>query len=286
MRVCLIIINYNGLFFLDKYIPSLKQSCGDVGFDLFVTDDLSTDESIYYLKSQNIEYTSNLNNNHGFASNVNNGLKFAQLKNNYDFYLISNNDVDFKSIDFKLLKSNLTKVNLDFKKIGLIGFKESNIIMRENLKSSGLISETNEIPGFFFAISKELVQEIGYLDEEYYMYGEDNDYIFRTLKADYKIVQIDQYIIHQSEGSTKNKYKTSWLVYRNAGMFAVKNLSLGESIRYFLSFVNIILNPFYKSNHPSYKRVKRSGILINLLFLIGSIFWNSTRMLSNFFKSR
>lgn len=286
MRVCLIIINYNGLFFLNKYIPSLKQSCDNVGFDLFVTDDCSKDTSIDYLKLQNIEYSSNLNKTHGFASNVNNGLKFAQFKNNYDFYLISNNDVDFKSIDFNLVKSNLTKVKLDFKQIGLIGFKEINRDIKKTLKQTNSILAVNEIPGFFFAISNELVNDIGYLDEEYYMYGEDNDYIFRTLKAGYKIVQIDQYIIHQSEGSTSNKYKTSWLVYRNAGMFAVKNLNIEESIRYFLSFLNIILNPFYKSNHPSYKRVKRSGILINLLFLIGSVFWNLSRILSNFFKSR
>jgi hypothetical protein len=284
MKICLIIINYEGELFLTNNIVNLKKGCANTGIDLFVTDDVSKDASIFFLKSESVDYTVNLNDNHGFASNVNNGIKFASAKDHYDFFLISNNDIDTRSIDFNLLKANVIKANLTFKKIGLIGFKESHSNFNKNLLFTNLIIKTNEIPGFFFAISKELIQEIGYLDEEYFMYGEDNDYFFRTLKAGYEIVQVDQNIIHFSEGSTKNKHKTSWLVYRNAGLFAVKNLNFYESVKYFLSFINIIFNPFYTSSHPSYIRVKRSGILVNTGFLIASILWNLKKVISNQFK--
>jgi len=283
MKICLIIINYEGLLFLKKNIPILKKECNKIDIDLFVTDDLSKDNSVIYLKTQNIPFSINLNTNHGFASNVNNGIKFVKSKKNYDVYLISNNDIDSRSIDFKLLKYNLSETFNKFKRVGLIGFKELNPESAVDIKSTKSIFESNDIPGFFFGISKELISEIGFLDEEYFMYGEDNDYMFRTLKAGFKIIQVDQFIIHKSEGSSKNNFKTSWLVYRNAGLFAIKNLTIYESIRYLFSFINIIFNPFHKSSHPSYKRVKRSGILINLIFLIGSMLWNLKRVLFKLF---
>ena len=135
-------------------------------------------------------------------------------------------------------------------------------------------------------LAKNLINKIGYLDEDYFMYGEDNDYFFRCKKNNFMILKSNYNIMHFSEGSSENKLKTSWLIYRNAGLFSIKNLDLISSFRYFLSFLYIIFNPFLKPKHPSVIRIRRSGFFINNLFLIASVFWNLKRLVTIFIKNK
>ncbi len=283
MKICLIIINYNGQEFLNKHLRYLKNECQNNNIDLLVTDDKSKDDSIQILIDNKVSFTIN-NSKNGFASNVNNGIRYI-LKKNYDCIIISNNDIDPTSVNFGYLYNSIKNIISKTTDLALIGFKEitdnKTLINLEPL----VLNETKEIPGFFFCIVVDAIEKIGLLDEDYFMYGEDNDYFHRTLKNNLKIIQTNIPVYHKSEGSTKNIYKTSWLVYRNSGLFAVKNLTIYKSLKLLLTFIYIIYNPFYKNDHPSVKRIKRSGFLVNNLFLVGSICWNIIRIITNLIKN-
>ena len=132
----------------------------------------------------------------------------------------------------------------------MLGFTEIN----ESFKKQNLTSQecqvqkkVKTIKGFLYVINLKLIHTIGYFDESYFMYGEDNDYFYRTRKAGFAIYESPIKVFHYSEGSELNSEKNSWLAYRNSIMFARKNLtSGGDNTNSVLSIIQIIYNPFYK----------------------------------------
>lgn len=287
-KICLLIINYNGFKFLPTYLNSLFLSCNDNSIPLIVTDDNSTDNSISYLSENNYDYTINTGDKKGFAANVNNGIRYARSKDSFDYYIISNNDVKIDKSLFSALFEAIAVISERCKLHGLIGFDE--ILPRRedyfntfnyNIYDPGLIKEVCEIPGFFFIIKRELVDAIGYMDEEYFMYGEDNDYFKRTYKGGFKIYNTGLPVMHYSEGSSTNSKLTSWYVYRNAFLCAQKNSSLFEIVKLIIAFGIKIYNPFYNDSHPSNRRIKRNGFFYNNYLLIKSLVWNLQYYLKN-----
>ena len=161
-------------------------------------------------------------------------------------------------------------VNRTDSQLGIIGFDEIPVERKEYFfnynfddYNTDLVKRVNIIPGFFFIITRELLIKVGQFDEEYFMYGEDNDYFKRAQKAGFSIYNTYLPIMHYSEGSSSNSKQTSWYVYRNAFLFAQKNLTITATLKLLLSFINIIYNPFYKTDDPSRLRVKRNGFFYN-----------------------
>lgn len=287
MKICLLYINYNGSKVLEKNLLQIIQGCSGTKIDIFVADDNSSDNSWEIIKRFKVYKTKNKSKNRGFASNVNNGLKFSREVSDYDFFIVSNSDLNFELIDFHHINKIISKSVVTFPKMGILGFSEvNNLNLFENSKIENNVNEVSDLSGCFFVISMGLLNKIGYLDEEYFMYGEDNDYFFKCKNNNFLILQSSYNILHFSEGSSENNLKTSWLVYRNAGLFAIKNLNLLSSFRYFFSFIRIIYNPFLQSKNPSVIRVKRSGFFINNIFLLASIIWNLKRIIIIFFKKQ
>lgn len=281
-KLCLLIINYNGEVYLEKYLKDINLSCIRNNIILIVTDDKSKDNSINYLEQGGYNYTINDNKNHGFAANVNNGIRYAKKIDNFDFFIVANNDIKINNGLFEYsLPKVIDKLTLDCNNLGLIGFREilkeeESVLDNFNFKNYDInsIIEVQDIQGFFFIISNKLINKIGLMDEDYFMYGEDNDYFSRTRKVNFKIFDTGLPIRHYSEGSSTNNKKTSWLVYRNALLYAQKNEGFFGVVKMILAFCVKIYNPFYKSNVPSNQRVVRSGFLLNNYFLGKSIFWN------------
>jgi GT2 family glycosyltransferase len=281
MKTCFIIINYNGLIFLQKYLERISIFCKKNNIYLLITDDKSTDSSISYLKINNFNYTINNRSTNGFASNVNNGMEFANKYDNFDYYIIANNDIAIREDFHNIFFYTIEHIRKNFKNVGLIGFDEINEDRVGHFNSFSnqsfnieKIKSVENIPGFFFIITKELFDTIGFFDEEYFMYGEDNDYYERTKKARYKIIQTFLPVMHYSEGSSNNNKRTSWYAYRNALLFAQKNLGFFGVYKTIGSLLNQIYNPFHKDSNPSILRIKRNGFFYNNFFLFKSIIWN------------
>jgi len=288
MNFCLIIINYNGMKFLPKYLEKIRDECVKYNIKLIISDDNSTDGSIEYLLNNGYDVTVNLGKNKGFAANVNNGVLYAKKLEAYDYFIISNNDIEFKINFLSYFLDTVRYINATIYNCGLIGIKEVNIWnLNDFLNFNPIhfdisnIKIVKSIPGFFLAINNKLINKIGLFDEDYFMYGEDNDYFYRTNKQKFEIVQIDFPALHMSEGSSTNQKKTSWYVYRNSFLFAQKNLSYLETIKLFCSFINQIYNPFLKNSSPSSIRIRRNGFIENNYMLIKSIFWNIKFFIKN-----
>ncbi len=282
MRICLIITNYNGIKFLATYLERISAVCQANEVTLVIADDNSKDESINYLTQGNYHFVINNNKVHGFAANANNGIKYARKEfGEFDHYIISNNDVVVGLGLFKALRKAINHIKSQSAKVGLIAFEEVWVEREQYFRdfdyetyNPSVTIKVNDIPGFFFIITAELIAAIGYMDEEYFIYGEDNDYYERTKKAGFSMYNTLLPVMHYSESSSTDSKLASWRTYRNAFLFAQKNLSFWQTLKMLGSFINQIYNPFFKNSHPSHERVRRHGFLYNNYLLVKSILWN------------
>ena len=102
--------------------------------------------------------------------------------------------------------------------------------------------ETNEVEilaGAFMFIRKKVLDEIGLLDETFFMYGEDIDLSYRITQAGYKNYYFaDTTIIHYKGESTK-KHSTNYVrvFYKAMVIFAEKHYS-GKHQRAFTFLIN------------------------------------------------
>ena len=87
--VAIVILNYNGKEYLEKFLPSVTQH--SYGCEIIIADNSSTDNSISFLKSN---YPSlrliHIPNNKGYSAGYNYAL--AQVKSKY--YVLLNSDVE------------------------------------------------------------------------------------------------------------------------------------------------------------------------------------------------
>ena len=90
MKTAIVIINYNGLNLIKKFIPSIITNCSN--YNIYVIDNNSTDDSVNYIKNNfsNINIISN-SSNLGYAGGYNEGIK----KIDEDLLIFLNNDATF-----------------------------------------------------------------------------------------------------------------------------------------------------------------------------------------------
>jgi GT2 family glycosyltransferase len=85
-------------------------------------------------------------------------------------------------------------------------FPKSRIFGRYNLTylDPDIISEVEAISGSFMFVRKEAILQAGFLDEDFFLYGEDLDWCFRIRHAGWKIIYLpDTQIIHYKGRSAK-----------------------------------------------------------------------------------
>ncbi|MDP2159354.1 MAG: glycosyltransferase, partial [Flavobacterium sp.] len=165
-----------------------------------------------------------------------------------------------------------------FKIFGLSAlFPKSKVFGRYHLGflSPDLIHEVDVLAGAFMLLRKKVLDEIGLLDEDFFMYGEDIDLSYRIKKAGYKnYFYPDTKIIHYKGESTKKGSLNYVFVFYNAMIiFARKHLSknnallfsiLIKSAIYIRAFAAIIARIVNKLALPTLD----AGMLFGGMFLL------------------
>ena len=234
--ISVVIVSYNVKDYLEKCIQSILKFSVGSSFEIIIVDNSSTDGSNEMLKGINSKKIKLIFNgkNLGFAKAVNIGLRHS----NGDFVLLVNPDTVFiENIASKLKKYieenkmvgiigckvlNTDKsfqissrrnfpylYSLAFKLIGLSKwFPRSKIFSSYNLTylDENIISKNISVSGSCMMFKREIIKKIGLFDERFFLYFEDTDFCFRTIKAGYKVVYYPeaQIIHHKSASSKKN----------------------------------------------------------------------------------
>lgn len=256
MKLSIIIVNYNTYELTKQTIESVFNKNLDFDYEIILVDNASSDNSIEHIKQHFENYlikeTLKVIVNHdnlGFSKANNIGIKKARgeyiLLLNSDTYVLKNclqKSIEyiqsFNGIGALGCKITLADGSLDHAcKRGFPTPKVSLYYMlkwdKKNPSKYGQyqalhlaedeVGEVDAIMGAFMLMPRSVLNEVGLLDEDFFMYGEDIDLCYRIKTAGYQIVYYPEaQIIHYKGGSSKKKrtkviynfHNAMWIFYR------------------------------------------------------------------------
>ena len=254
--VSIIIVNYNVKEFLPNLIQSISKAVKNVSSEIIIVDNASQDGSAEFICNKFpfitlIENRENL----GFSKANNIGLKVATgeylLLLNPDTILSEDTiDVMIKFFDenpdagiagckilnpdgsFQLAcrRSFPGPWNSFCKVTGLSSlFPGSRVFAKYNLTYLNEYEtyEVDAISGSFMMIKRNVYENVGGLDEQFFMYGEDLDWCYRIQKAGYKVyyVHSTQIIHYKGESTKRSSLDETNFFYNAMHLFVKKHLS-------------------------------------------------------------
>jgi len=272
----IVIVNYNTEKLLQGCLESVYAGANGTPFDVWVVDNHSRDSSVEMVKSRFpkvrlIESESNL----GF-SRANNKV-IAQSTSEYVLLLNPDTLVIGDSID-RMIKfmnehpevgiSGCKVLNADrtlqlacrrsiptpkvafFRLIGLSRlFPKSQMVAKYNLtyKDPEETHEVDAVSGAFLMIRRKAVEDVGLLDERFFMYGEELDWCLRAKRAGWAVMYHPRAeIIHYKGESTKyNSRKAALEFYRAMYLFHKKHFAKDHShVMNFFIYAGILVKAF------------------------------------------
>jgi len=196
--VSIIVLNWNGLVYLEKCLQSL-MCLTYPNYEVIVVDNGSSDGSSNMVKRKfkNVRLIIN-KTNLGFAKGNNVGIKASEG----NLIVLVNNDV---VVDPTWL-SELVKATVDSPKIGMtsgiiLQSKPSDVVWSagkkidaftgiswrigygEKFKQLVKVEDIDYFSGCALLVKKQVMMKIGLLDEGYFFYGEDADWSFCARRA-------------------------------------------------------------------------------------------------------
>ena len=265
MKLSIIIVNYNVTELLRNCLSSIISFVQDLDYEVIVIDNKSPDSSWKDLKIEfpTVQFMSS-EVNHGFAIANNKAVKNARG----EYILLLNPDTELEGFYMK----EIVEFADQHKDLGCLGIrmhdatgkflpeskrsvpdmfnsfeklftnfkkKKSKSYYRNDIKEFE-IAEVEVITGAFLLIKRDLYEQIGGLDEKYFMYGEDIDICFTLLRKKYK-----------------NWYYGKSSILHHKGESTVRDAKYLER---FYGAMQIFIDKYYKNQKPVQHRFLSAGL--------------------------
>ncbi len=250
--VAVVILNFNGKDFLQKFLPSVIATTYP-NVRIVVADNASTDNSIEFIHQHflNIEVIK-LPKNYGYAGGYNEALKLV----NADYFVLLNSDVEVE-------KNWIEPVIQEMENDSQVAACQPKIRSFHNKKmfeyagaaggwidtlgypfARGRVFDTmeedrgqyNDTTGIFWAsgaamfIRAKCFKEVGGFDASFFAHMEEIDLCWRLQLSGYKILFCGKSVVYHVGGGTlpKNNYRKVFLNFRNNLVMLHKNLPRNE----------------------------------------------------------
>lgn len=205
MKLSVIILNYNVRYFLELCLKSVEASLVNIDAEIIVIDNLSSDDSCDMVKTKfpNVKLIAN-KKNHGFSKGNNIGVEQAKgeylcilnpdtvvAENTFeDLLQFADQQSNLGILGCRLIdghgrflpesKRNVPRPMVAIKK--MFGFSKSYYVSNLDEKSIG---NSSVFVGAFMILKRDIYNEVGGFDEDYFMYGEDIDISYKVEQAEY-----------------------------------------------------------------------------------------------------
>ena len=246
MKLSVVIVNYNVRLLLEECIKSVEKTLDGIEGDIFVIDNNSSDGSVEYIRERfpKVHIIAN-KENLGFARANNQAIRMTDA----EYILLLNPDT--------VVYENTLRGCLDFMdanpEAGGVGVR---MLTREGkvapesrravptpwvafLKMLGLTSRyymshlpwdkpgrIEVVSGAFCMLRHKALDQIGLLDEDFFMYGEDIDLSYRLLKGGWQNWYLPYDIIHyKGESTQKSSFRYVHVFYQAMLIFFRKHYS-------------------------------------------------------------
>ncbi len=271
MKLSVVIVNYNVEYFLEQCILSVLKASEGLSTEIFMVDNASVDGSVKMVREKfpSVRVIDN-KDNVGFSKANNQAMRLS----NAEYILLLNPDtvieedtlrncidfmdarpdagglgvkmVDGKGIFLPESKRGLPTPETAFYKITGLNkiFPKSKRINKYYLGELDKeeINEIEILSGAFMFMRKNTLDEVGLLDEAFFMYGEDIDLSYRIILGGYKNYYLPETsIIHYKGESTKKGSLNYVFVFYNAMViFAEKHFS-SKKASIFSKLINVAI---------------------------------------------
>jgi GT2 family glycosyltransferase len=264
MDLSVIILSYNTKDLLRKCLWSVFASKIDFKFEVLVPDNGSTDGSADMIK-QDFPQAKFINTGGNIGFSKGNNIALRQAQGKYVLLLNPDTEVNPDTLDksIKYLESHsevgamgckvlLPSGQLDqacrrkfpnpknsfLRLFGLSKFSDYNFVTPIDQEI-----EVDAVMGAYMMVRKDLIDKVGLLDEDYFMYGEDLDWCWRIKEAGYKIMYYPACsITHYKYGSSQLiPFKTIRMAHKAMKIFYRKHYA-GKSNWLFNKLVYLGIN--------------------------------------------
>jgi len=256
-EIAVIILNWNGLEDTLQCLESLK-AIKYPNYEIILVDNGSTDDSVACLSSRypNVTIIEN-EENLGFAEGNNVGIRHA-LASNVLYLLLLNND----TIVEPHFLTELIEVAENDPKIGIVGPKivydsdpekiwsvggRANLFLglflnkgnHHSARTCTGIKTVDYVSGCALLIKAEVIEKVGLLDEDFFLYLEDADWNFRAHLHSYRsVVNCDATVLHKSGASRRTAPDSVYYYFaRNSLLFLKKRGKWYHFVTFVPSFV-------------------------------------------------
>ena len=284
MDLSVVIVNYQTFELTKNTINSIFEYSYPFSLEVIVVYNASSDDSLSRLKDYfngNVTFIAS-NENNGFAAGNNQALKIAKGKYvlllNSDtivwentlediyHYMEKHPDVGAAGCRVVLENGKLDKAcKRSFPNVKNSFFRLFHIPTSSKDDNYNLddlpddeVYEIDCLTGAFMFIRKEALDEVGFLDETFFMYGEDIDLCFRIKGAGWKIIYYGKSRITHLKGASSKKQKSK-LIYE-----------------------------FYRAMYIYYKKhhANDSSFIVNIVVYIGIFVLCILKLFLNIFKKK
>ena len=284
MDLSIVIVNYQTFDLTKNTINSIFEYDYPFSYEILVVDNASSDDSLARLQeyfNDRVKFIASAENN-GFAAGNNQALRIANgkyilllnsdtivwentLENIYN-YMEEHTDVGACGCRVLLENGELDKAckrsfpnvkNSFFRLFHIPTNSKDNDYNLDNLPDDE-IYEIDCLTGAFMFMRTDALNQVGFLDETFFMYGEDIDLCYRIKKGGWKIVYYGESKITHLKGASSKKQKSK-LIYE-----------------------------FYRAMYIYYKKhhANENSFIVNFVVYLGIAFLCILKLFLNLFKKK
>ena len=282
MKLSVVIVSYNVRELLDACLQSVAVALEGIEGELYVVDNNSTDGSVAYLQARHPEVNFIANaDNRGFARANNQAIRLSEA----EYVLLLNPDtvvyentlrgcVEFLDSHPEAGGVGVRMLTRDGEPapesrravptpwvafLKMLGFTKRYYMSHLPWDEPGRIEI---ISGAFCMLRHKALDEVGLLDEDFFMYGEDIDLSYRLLKGGWQNWYLPYDIIHyKGESTQKSSFRYVHVFYQAMLIFFRKHyghLSLLLSVpiqaaiylRAFMALMHILTDKLHGFLNP------------------------------------
>ena len=277
--VSIIIVNWNAKKYLKECIESLLlQTFTDC--EIILVDNASSDDSVSFVK-ENFSQVKIIQNkdNIGFAEGNNIGIKNSTGKIIVLFNPDAVADKKWLSILVDTLQSS-EKIAAVTGKMYYLGDQYGKDAVfctwskinpysaaPYNFHNNELVSKVDYLSGAAMVVKRDVLEKIGLMDSDYFLYFEETDLCARIIRAGYDLMYVPDAIVWHAVSPLSNSENKVYYMERNRFRFALKNFD----VKYIPIFVSYYLGESFaiflrdiKNRNLTRSKIRSRALIWNL----------------------
>ncbi|MCF8297215.1 MAG: glycosyltransferase family 2 protein [Saprospiraceae bacterium] len=257
MKVAVVILNWNGRKFLEKFLPGVIKYNAAFS-EVIIADNDSSDDSVEFLKKNfpTIRIIQNEENG-GFAKGYNDALKYVEA----EYYVLLNSDIEVtKNWIEPVIELMDADANIAVCQPKLLSYDEQNMfeyagaaggylskygypfcrgrLFQTLEEDKGQYDDVKEVfwaTGACMFVRAELYHKFGGLDDDFFAHMEEIDFCWRLKNMGYKSMYCPYSTVYHVGGGTlpKQSSRKTYLNFRNNFILLYKNLPSKRIFRVF-----------------------------------------------------